>query len=175
MKLNSVHLMHIPSSYILSFLDSSPKKCMISENVFCSAKKKFFYFTAVLFSIFQHQSLNFTYSTKSLFYTPVTFIYQLFNATYFKGNRRFYFWVIFLAMHYWTQLHKIPLNPILLLRYLEFLMPLFYNKRSIFLFSCNFPSSSDLDTVDKRHTKQQSAATITIPYDNDISDIIFSR
>lgn len=70
-------------------------------------------------------------------------------------------------MHYWTQLHKIPLNPILLLRYLEFLMPLFYNKRSIFLFSCNFPSSSDLDTVDKRHTKQQSAATITIPYDND--------
>lgn len=78
-------------------------------------------------------------------------------------------------MHYWTQLHEIPLNPILLLRYLEFLMPLFYNKRSIFLFSCNFPSSSDLDTVDKRHTKQQSAATITIPYDNDISDIIFSR
>lgn len=110
----------------------------------------------------------------SILYTRYI-IYQLFNATYFKGNRRFYFWVIFLAMHYWTQLHKIPLNPILLLRYLEFLMPLFYNKRSIFLFSCNFPSSSDLDTVDKRHTKQQSAATIGIPYDNDISDIIFSR
>lgn len=58
MKLNSVHLMHIPSSYILSFLDSSPKKCMISENVFCSAKKKFFYFTAVLFPVIEFHVLN---------------------------------------------------------------------------------------------------------------------
>lgn len=75
MKLNSVHLMHIPSSYILSFLDSSPKKCMISENVFCSAKKKFFYFTAVLFSIFLTPVIEFHVLNKiSILYTRYIYL-----------------------------------------------------------------------------------------------------
>lgn len=81
MKLNSFHLMHIPNSYILSSLDSSPKKCMISENKFCSAKKKLLLLHWDLDFYFLIPVIEF-HSTKSLFYTPVTFIYQLLNATY---------------------------------------------------------------------------------------------